>query len=304
MHISITGDLGSGKSTVAKEICRILNFKYLSTGLIQRQLALEKGMDTLEFNKFTDQNASIDDYIDQKLKDINEQTDSYVLDSRLGWHFVKKSFKVYIMAVDEVAASRVLIDAKRIGEPQALDIKAKILEQKERRKIENDRFKKSYGVKPSIFKDFDAVIDTSTATIEEVTNLVLSLFDSYCKGENYPKVWLSPLRIFPTDDTNLIESAEAKAVKTSIETNGYDNSFPVSCLLFKKEFYVFDGHKRLSGCIFTKPSFIPVALLAKNEEYITPSLSVEQYLIDSFNMKNVNAWEKAHNFTFFHYPAE
>ena len=304
MHISITGDLGSGKSTVAKEICRILNFKYLSTGLIQRQLALEKGMDTLEFNKFTDQNASIDDYIDQKLKDINEQTDSYVLDSRLGWHFVKKSFKVYIMAVDEVAASRVLIDAKRIGEPLALDIKAKILEQKERRKIENDRFKKSYGVKPSIFKDFDAVIDTSTATIEEVTNLVLSLFDSYCKGENYPKVWLSPLRIFPTDDTNLIESTEAKAVKTSIETNGYDANLPISCILFKKEFYVFDGHKRLSGCIFIKPSFIPVALLAKNEEQITPSLSVEQYLIDNFNMKNVNAWEKAHNFTFFHYPAE
>ena len=90
MHISITGDLGSGKSTIAKEICKVLNFNYLSTGLIQRQLGQEKGMNTLEFNKFTDNNKQIDEYIDQKLKDINNQTESYVLDSRLGWHFIDR----------------------------------------------------------------------------------------------------------------------------------------------------------------------------------------------------------------------
>ena len=80
MHISITGDLGSGKSTVAKELCHILNYKYLSTGLLQRELGQERGMNTLEFNKFTDDNKEIDDYIDQSLKDVNNQEEPYVLD--------------------------------------------------------------------------------------------------------------------------------------------------------------------------------------------------------------------------------
>ena len=213
MHISITGDLGSGKSTVAKEICRVLGFKYLSTGQIQRQLGQERGMNTLEFNKFTDNNKEIDDYIDQRLKDINNQTDSYVLDSRLGWHFVNTSFKIYLMAVDEVAASRVLVDEKRIGEPLALDIKAKIKEQHERRKIENDRFEKNYGIKPSIFKDFDAIVDTSSASIDEVTNLILALYAKFEKKEHYNKIWLSPHRIFPTKNGRGIANDEKKKLK-------------------------------------------------------------------------------------------
>ena len=221
MHISITGDLGSGKSTVAKELCRILNYKYLSTGLIQRELGQARGMNTLEFNKFTDDNKEIDDYIDQRLKDVNNQEDAYVLDSRLGWHFVKKSFKVYLMAIDEVAAYRVIGDENRIGEPSAIDLQSKIKDQRERRKSENARFEKNYGVKPSIFTDFDAIIDTSSATVVEVTNLILSLLEKYKASETpYSSIWLSPQRIFPTVDVKLIASSIVKEVNQSIEKKG------------------------------------------------------------------------------------
>jgi CMP/dCMP kinase len=303
MHISITGDLGSGKSTVAKEICRVLNYKYLSMGQLQRQLGQERGMNTLEFNKFTDNNKEIDDYIDQRLKDVNTQTDSYVLDSRLGWHFVKTSFKVYLMAVDEVSASRVLVDEKRIGEPLALDIKAKIKEQSERRKIESARFEKNYGVKPSIFKDFDVIIDTSSASISEVTSLILSLYEKYKKTEYFNKIWLSPHRIFPTENIRLIASEEAKAVKANIKENGFNSEYPVSCVLFQKEFYMFDGHKRLSACLYNKLPFIPIVLIAKNEDTINPTFKVEQFIKDTLNISWIYDWEDAHDFRFYHYPA-
>ena len=303
MHISITGDLGSGKSTVAKEICRILNFKYLSTGLIQRELGQERGMNTLEFNKFTDHNKDIDDYIDQKLKDVNNQDEPFVLDSRLGWHFVKKSFKVYLMTIDEVAASRVLSDEKRIGEPSAIDIQEKIKDQRERRKIENARFEKNYGVKPSIFLDFDAIIDTSTATVSEVTNLILSLFEKYKVNEtSHSKIWLSPQRIFPTESIKLISSSIVKEVKQDIETNGLNLDYPVSCVLFKKEFYMFEGHQRLSACLFNRSPFIPVKLVAKNEESVLPSFQVEQFVSNALNLSGLYDWENAHNYKFFHYP--
>ncbi|MBO5847261.1 MAG: (d)CMP kinase, partial [Bacteroidales bacterium] len=53
-HISITGDLGSGKSSVAKILCQDLGFEYFSTGSLQRKLAAEKGMNTLDMNKFSE----------------------------------------------------------------------------------------------------------------------------------------------------------------------------------------------------------------------------------------------------------
>ncbi len=303
MHISITGDLGSGKSTVAKEICRILNFQYLSTGLIQRRLGQERGMNTLEFNKFTDNNKEIDDFIDQKLKDVNFQSEPHILDSRLGWHFVNSSFKIYLMAIEEVTASRVMKDEKRIGEPQAADIKAKIKEQQERRISENNRFEKSYGVKPSIFKDFDIVIDTSSATIEEVTNLILFSFDKFQKNEPYNKIWLSPNRIYPTVKVEVLESGTAAEVLESVKANGFNANFPAECILLKKEFYVFNGHKRLSAALRNNLHFIPITLVAKNDDTTIPTFNAEKFITDSFQMDWVFDWEKIHNFKFFHYPA-
>jgi CMP/dCMP kinase len=304
MHISITGDLGSGKSTVAKEICQKLNYKYLSTGLIQRQLGKERGMNTLEFNKFTDYNKEIDDVIDQKLKDINDQPDPFVLDSRLGWHFVNKSFKIYLMAIDEVAASRVIIDKKRIGEPSAVDIKAKINDQRERRKIEDNRFEKNYGVKPDIFNDFDAIIDTSTASISEVTDLILSLYKKHINNDNYNKIWLSPFRIFPTENIRTIAGEGTKELILNINEKGFDSEFPVMCLLYNNDFYMFDGHKRLSACIYNKLPFIPVLLAGKNDKTIIPSLNVEKFVNDSINKSCYYDWEDVHKFRFFHYPLD
>lgn len=300
MHISITGDLGSGKSTVAKEICRILGLNYLSTGLIQRRLGQEKGMDTLEFNKFANNNKEVDEYIDQQLKDVNDKTESYVLDARLGWHFVNKSFKIYAMAIDEVAATRVLMDGKRVGEPNSGDLQTKIKQQKERRKIENDRFEKIYGVKPSIFKDFDAIIDTSTATIEEVTNLLIELYQKHLKNEPFAKVWLSPQRIFPTN--NAVLSAEDIYFNTE-ESALKEDEKPIRCVLYNREFYLFDGHRRLSAAIKTNVPFVAVQLLAKNNEIIEDGKNVKTFILENFDKKFINEWETAHGFKFFHYPS-
>src|ERR1051325_4407656 len=117
--ISITGDLGSGKSSVAKELCKFLGYEYFSTGNIQRELARTKGMDTLEMNYYAEKNKGIDKLIDNNLIQINKENKSYVLDSRLAWHFVKDSFKIYLTVLPEIAAKRVLADTLRKNEPAA-----------------------------------------------------------------------------------------------------------------------------------------------------------------------------------------
>lgn len=286
-HISITGDLGSGKSTIAKIICQILNLKYLSTGSIQRELATQMGMNTLEFNKYSNDNKEIDTYIDQKLKDIEEATDTYVLDSRLGWHFVPTSFKIYVMALDEVAATRVLKDASRVGEPDAKDLQGKIKELKERREIETARFENIYGIRPSLFKDFDIIIDTSTATIEAISQLVIDLYNKHCKGEPYNRVWLSPIRLLPTQ---------------FYENENPSINSPIKCVLYQKNFYIIDGHKSVSALIHEKWELIPVEITGKNEEYMDDKTNIESYLKSHLDKETIKIWENSHNLKFYYYP--
>jgi cytidylate kinase len=275
-----------------------LGLNYLSTGLVQRRLGQEKGMDTLEFNKFANNNKEVDEYIDQQLKNVNDKTESYVLDSRLGWHFVNKSFKIYAMAIDEVAASRVLMDGQRIGEPNSGDLQTKIKQQRERRIIENERFEKIYGIKPSIFKDFDVIIDTSTANIENVTELIIELYQKHANNQPYNKIWLSPQRIFPTN-TAVLESKNIYPENKSAADA--ETEPPIRCVMYDREFYLFDGHRRLSAAIKAETPFVPVILMAKDKEMISDKMDVISFIQKNFDKKYINEWETAHGFKFFHY---
>ncbi|MBQ2115465.1 MAG: dephospho-CoA kinase [Lachnospiraceae bacterium] len=89
MNITITGNLGSGKSSVAK-ILKEKGFEIVSTGNIFRQLAMEKGLSVEEFNKQVNEAASkgdrsVDKMIDDMTTKIGEERDMVVFDSRLAW---------------------------------------------------------------------------------------------------------------------------------------------------------------------------------------------------------------------------
>lgn len=179
--ISITGDLGSGKSTVAKIICEKTGFQYFSTGTIQRKIAQERGIDTLQLNQLCGSDKSVDDLIDGKLRQMNDDgTCDIVLDSRLAWFFVSKSFKVYVTVKPEVAAKRVSNDSKRFSEPTGDEMK--VLENLlERQRVENERFKRFYNADCANRDNFDMVIDSSYLTPEEVADKILEGFEAFCK---------------------------------------------------------------------------------------------------------------------------
>ena len=52
--ITISGMLGSGKSTVAKILAQKLDYGYYSTGNAQREIAQKRGLTTLELNQLAD----------------------------------------------------------------------------------------------------------------------------------------------------------------------------------------------------------------------------------------------------------
>src|SRR5205085_10109372 len=106
--VAISGELGSGKSTLAKQLAQDLGARYFSTGDLQREIARRRGMTTLELNRISESDPTVDRAIDDELVAVASANPAVVLDSRMAWHFVPWSLKVYVVVDPNIAARRVL----------------------------------------------------------------------------------------------------------------------------------------------------------------------------------------------------
>ncbi|MDR0569795.1 MAG: cytidylate kinase family protein [Clostridiales Family XIII bacterium] len=171
--ISISGDLGSGKSSVCKVLEREYGFEAYSTGAIQREIACSMGMSTYEFNVYTETHPEIDDLIDDNLKALSSSDRDMVIDSRLAWHFVKNTFKVYLVTDIHVAAQRIK-SANRGPDEAYADLKEAEDTILARRESEKARYLKKYGVDIMDFSNYDMVLDTTGLSIDETAARIMA----------------------------------------------------------------------------------------------------------------------------------
>lgn len=185
--ITITGDLGSGKSAVSRILCERTGFEYVSTGRIQRQLAQEMGLDTLEMNRRADTDPSIDQRIDSIFVDLGKDPKGYVVDSRMAWFFLPGSFKVFLQADVSVAAGRIISDPTRKSEEYETIEEAvqKILARKQ---SENDRFLSKYGADCADMDNFDLVVSTTQRSPEAVAEIILKAVQAKAQGKPYERL--------------------------------------------------------------------------------------------------------------------
>src|SRR5579863_5521381 len=66
LRITIAGDIGSGKTTVARLLSRQVGAPWLSTGAIQRKMAAARGVSVLQLNKMAECDPGIDRAIDRR----------------------------------------------------------------------------------------------------------------------------------------------------------------------------------------------------------------------------------------------
>lgn len=175
--ISITGDLGSGKSTVSDILCKQLNYEYIYTGKIQREIALKYNMTTLELNKYSETHPEIDEEIDSTFKSLNESTD-LIVDSRLAWFFLPQSFKIFLKTDLTVSADRISGDNKRKNE-KYLSKEEAVSKIAARKESENKRYMELYGADCSDLSNFNIVVDTSYITPEQVADIILTEYNSW-----------------------------------------------------------------------------------------------------------------------------
>src|SRR5690348_3893049 len=119
MRVTLNGTLGSGKSTVGKELARRLGVHYISTGQIFRELGHISNPDVLQTNLEAESNSALDDAVDNKVRELNKTVADFVIDSRMAWHFIDDALHVFLSVTPEVAAQRVMRDRTRLNEQYA-----------------------------------------------------------------------------------------------------------------------------------------------------------------------------------------
>lgn len=177
MIITLTGKPCSGKGEVTKYLMSKYGFDKFSAGDIFRRIATERGVDVLELNRMHD--TSVDKLVDDEIIKIGERDldKNIVFDSRTAWHFIPKSFKVFLDVSEDEQARR-LLGSGRTNENINLSHEEAKHALKERWDIENSRYKELYDFDNRDSSKFDIVIDTTNLTVAESAE---KIYEAYLK---------------------------------------------------------------------------------------------------------------------------
>lgn len=180
--ITITGTLGSGKSSTADGLAKELGYRRFSSGDFMRQIALKHGMSLNELQAIAEKDSSIDLEIDEAVRNAGTE-EKIVIDSRLAFHWIPESFKVYLDLPPEIAKERVMHSLKdnllRQQSEHATNADEAYQKITERLESEKKRYWELYKVDRTDRKNFDLIVDTDKNNLEQVITIVLEEYKKW-----------------------------------------------------------------------------------------------------------------------------
>jgi len=179
--ITIAGSLGSGKSSTARAVASALGFRHFSSGDLFRQLAAGRGESIEAMNISAEAQRDIDLKVDNLLREMYRTDERLVIDSRMAWHWMPLSFKVFLVLDPDTAAQRIfnhLRDEGRMSEAAtSIDEVRKSIDR--RFASEQKRYAALYGVNATDPLNFDIVINTKHNDLKTVTEIVSSAYRAW-----------------------------------------------------------------------------------------------------------------------------
>lgn len=174
MIITISGTPGSGKNTLAEGLSAKYSWEHRSIGNWIGKLAREK--ENKNVNDFVSGELnSVDEIVDNWLRERNEQGGNYIIDSRTAFHFIPNSIKIYLYVSPETGAERIFKD-QRSDEMKYNSVEELITTNNKRIANEKKRYQK-YVEDCHNQDHYDLIIDTTNLTIEEVKQQVIDFMN-------------------------------------------------------------------------------------------------------------------------------
>lgn len=179
--ITLTGETGSGISTVTELLARNLEYRKFSAGGLFRNIAITRKLTLDGLNELARQNFVIDREIDKLIRRIGEGSE-IVLDARLGYYWIHDSFRVYLKVDPELAARRIHADIEKgiSHEESSVSFEETLINIRNQTESIKDRYFNNYGIDIDNIKTFDFIIDTSELSPQEVAKEI---------KKNY-RIWL------------------------------------------------------------------------------------------------------------------
>lgn len=183
--ITIAGSSGSGKSSTAKLVAQRLNFKHFSSGDFFRKIGLELGISLNDVSKKAESEKIIDERTDEEIRKLSN-AEKIVIDSRLAFHWIPESFKVYLDLSPEIAKDRIFNNLKENplrkqseNSTTTEEIYKKIISRLE---SEKKRYQELYGINHTEKSNFDLVIDTNKNNLKQVIDIIVSEYQKWRKN--------------------------------------------------------------------------------------------------------------------------
>ena len=143
MIITVSGDAGTGTTTLAKHLSTALNIPYSHAGAIFRQLAEQKKISLLELIKSTAHDLSLDQYVESELLKLMHSHTDLIVEGRLtsyqAWKHHITSFRILLTASPH-------IQAQRISQREGTDYKQTLIDVQYRDRQDWLRYQNLYGI--------------------------------------------------------------------------------------------------------------------------------------------------------------
>lgn len=168
LRITVSGDIGAGKSTFAKHLASDLDIPRIYIGQLMREEAAKRGLTLDEFNAKLEEDDEIDRYMDALQTNKSKEYERGIFEGRVSWYFVESpDAKLFFTVNQHLAAERIFADKSDLRDTYgSVDELAKANE--ERKQSEETRYQNYYGISAYNPENFDLVIDTTEMNIQEV----------------------------------------------------------------------------------------------------------------------------------------
>lgn len=160
--IAVSGSPGSGKTTYARYLARMLNYEFASAGMIFRQMAEKMGISVVELNKMALSNPNIDHQIENEIRKVASRGKVVVEGHLVAWTLYDVAdLLIYLTAP-------LGLRLERIAARENKTIQQVVEETLSREYYEAKRYRETYGVDITNLSIYDIVLDTSFSDEEGV----------------------------------------------------------------------------------------------------------------------------------------